>query len=194
MAIQFSCVSCGQLIEIDDEWALRLVECPYCHDTVTAPSASSVRSGGEGSSAQWATPSSAVEDGAGVAVEVAEPQNKMAIVALVLGGAAMGLLVWMMVEVQRALVGRVGPETTMPEFIEIYEEAIAAGEPWVQRLAWGSMGWFALWLSSLVCSIVAVARPGRRAMAVCALLLALAPASLFVLGMIAGGEGWGWQY
>lgn len=37
MAIQFTCVSCEKAIEVADEWSCRLVECPYCGDTVTAP-------------------------------------------------------------------------------------------------------------------------------------------------------------
>jgi hypothetical protein len=37
MSIQFDCVACGKRIEIDDAWGGRLVECPYCRDTITAP-------------------------------------------------------------------------------------------------------------------------------------------------------------
>ena len=40
MAIQFSCPSCRQPIEVDLELAGREVECPYCHNVVTAPMAS----------------------------------------------------------------------------------------------------------------------------------------------------------
>jgi len=37
MAIQFACPSCGQPIEIDEEWADSPVSCPYCQKVVTAP-------------------------------------------------------------------------------------------------------------------------------------------------------------
>ncbi len=37
MAIRFQCAACSQPIEVDDEWAMRLVACPYCRRTVTAP-------------------------------------------------------------------------------------------------------------------------------------------------------------
>jgi hypothetical protein len=37
MAIQFQCPSCGQPIEIDDEWAGQEVSCPFCRKVVTAP-------------------------------------------------------------------------------------------------------------------------------------------------------------
>lgn len=37
MAIQFTCSSCAQLIEVDDEMAGRWAVCPYCQSTVQAP-------------------------------------------------------------------------------------------------------------------------------------------------------------
>ncbi len=37
MAIRFLCASCAQPIEVDEEWALKPVACPYCRKTVTAP-------------------------------------------------------------------------------------------------------------------------------------------------------------
>ncbi|MCK6484613.1 MAG: hypothetical protein L6R00_10830 [Phycisphaerae bacterium] len=40
MAIQFRCTGCGQSIEVDDEFAGRLVGCPFCHSSVAAPAAS----------------------------------------------------------------------------------------------------------------------------------------------------------
>lgn len=40
MAIQFRCTGCGQAIEVDDDFAGRLVGCPFCHSSVQAPSAS----------------------------------------------------------------------------------------------------------------------------------------------------------
>src|SRR5262245_10651089 len=39
MAIQFGCASCGKPIEVDDEFALQAVTCPYCRAVVKAPSA-----------------------------------------------------------------------------------------------------------------------------------------------------------
>ncbi len=38
--IQFQCVACGQPIEVDDEWVLKRVACPYCRKTITAPAES----------------------------------------------------------------------------------------------------------------------------------------------------------
>ncbi len=43
MAIQFNCISCLKAIEVADEWRNRLVECPYCGDTITAPGISQLR-------------------------------------------------------------------------------------------------------------------------------------------------------
>ena len=42
MPIQFECESCHKLIEVDDEWAGRLVECPFCRTAVRAPGGHSV--------------------------------------------------------------------------------------------------------------------------------------------------------
>lgn len=42
MAIRFLCAACSQPIEVDDGWASRLVACPYCRKTVTAPSQSTL--------------------------------------------------------------------------------------------------------------------------------------------------------
>lgn len=37
MAIRFSCPSCQQPIEVDDNWGGQAVACPYCRRVVTAP-------------------------------------------------------------------------------------------------------------------------------------------------------------
>ncbi len=42
MAIRFQCSACAQPIEIDDEWALKAVACPYCRKTITAPAESTL--------------------------------------------------------------------------------------------------------------------------------------------------------
>lgn len=40
MSIQFLCPGCGQPIEVDDEFANRLVGCPFCQTTAEAPAQS----------------------------------------------------------------------------------------------------------------------------------------------------------
>lgn len=40
MAIQFQCVSCRQPIEVDDDLASKIIACPYCRKTMTAPAES----------------------------------------------------------------------------------------------------------------------------------------------------------
>ncbi|MCG3130599.1 MAG: hypothetical protein FLDDKLPJ_01364 [Phycisphaerae bacterium] len=42
MAIRFLCPSCRQPIETDDVWAEKLVACPFCRTTVTAPALSTL--------------------------------------------------------------------------------------------------------------------------------------------------------
>jgi hypothetical protein len=41
MAIRFSCPSCQQPIEVDDDWGGQSVACPYCRRVVSAPAQSS---------------------------------------------------------------------------------------------------------------------------------------------------------
>ena len=45
MAIQFTCQSCHQPIEVDDEWAGQPVGCPFCSRVVTAPTVSTLPQG-----------------------------------------------------------------------------------------------------------------------------------------------------
>lgn len=45
MAIQFRCPSCSQPIEVDDEFALRSAQCPYCRSVVAVPAVSSLEFG-----------------------------------------------------------------------------------------------------------------------------------------------------
>lgn len=42
MVIRFLCPSCRQPIETDDEWAEKLVACPFCRATITAPAQSTL--------------------------------------------------------------------------------------------------------------------------------------------------------
>lgn len=42
MVIRFLCPSCTQPIEIDAEWGGKLVACPYCRHSVTAPQTSTL--------------------------------------------------------------------------------------------------------------------------------------------------------
>ncbi len=42
MTIRFQCGSCSQPIEVDDELASKVVGCPYCRNTVTAPTESTL--------------------------------------------------------------------------------------------------------------------------------------------------------
>lgn len=45
MAIQFRCPGCSQPIEVDDEFALRSAQCPYCRSVVAVPAISSLEIG-----------------------------------------------------------------------------------------------------------------------------------------------------
>ena len=42
MSIRFPCPSCAQPIETDDQWASKLVACPFCRNMVNAPAESTL--------------------------------------------------------------------------------------------------------------------------------------------------------
>jgi len=56
MAIQFICPGCGQPIEVDDEYAGRLVGCPFCQTAAEAPAATTLPPPGQAASATVAEP------------------------------------------------------------------------------------------------------------------------------------------
>lgn len=43
MPIQFYCISCGKAIEVDDEFAGRTAQCPYCSEVIAVPPTSTLR-------------------------------------------------------------------------------------------------------------------------------------------------------
>ena len=199
MSIQFSCISCGKAIEIDDEWALRLVECPYCHDTVTAPGPSAICSPSSGAEASYLPAPPAVETAVPAAV-VGGPRpragNKLAVVALILACVSLVLFLWIIAAFVNVVDAQLGPEATEEEVEKLlqdpsvlqrtFQEAISREEPWVYGLALGSMAWFGLWIAALVCSLVAVYRPGLRGTSIAALLVSLLPILWMLLGALVG--------
>ena len=194
MSIQFTCVSCGKAVEIDDEWALRLVECPYCHDTITAPGRSTLR-------APQARPLMPTEPTAhvsempyvvagGPVVRPGPVRNRMAVVALVLACASLVVLFWLSMAMVDALASSLGPDATDEEVAELIgdraamQEALQAmmqEEPWAYRVGLGVTAGFGLWIGALVCSLVAMSRPGGRKMTIAALVIIAAP-MLWMMG------------
>lgn len=174
-SIQFACRSCGKAIEVDADWAHRLVECPYCHDTVTAPGMST------------ATPPTArkVEAPAGWPDEPAAqeahrlspaPTNRIAIVALLLAISSWVALYAMGYLLFQHLPPPGNSQITVEQYYEQkVQDAIKAKEPWVLQLFLACVVTMGMWLAGLICGVVGLFRPVRRGVAVVALAILALP-------------------
>lgn len=181
MSIQFACRSCGRAIEVDDEWAHRLVECPYCHDTVTAPGISSFHAP---QVRKVETPPAWPSEGAvAPAAPVAPGGNAIALVALVLAVAAVGLLIWVTISCGPAWQQAMEGATSQEEMQKIFTTAFEKQEPWAVRMGLGMLGLMGLWLTGIICSLVGICRRPRRAAAIVALLIQLGLAAMLLSGM-----------
>ncbi len=94
MAIRFQCSSCSQPIEVDDDWASKVVACPYCRSTSTAPDESTVT---DPSEIPTASPVAGGDAGRGFPFPSAErsmapSNNVLAVVAFALAVGVLGLL------------------------------------------------------------------------------------------------------
>ena len=88
MAIRFQCGSCNQPIEVDDPWGGRTVACPYCHSTVTAPSASTL---GDISDIPAASPVTA-DASDSISAQPSESSNVVALIAFILAMIVIALI------------------------------------------------------------------------------------------------------
>lgn len=192
MTIRFQCGSCSQPIEIDDEWASKLVACPYCRKTVTAPIESTL---GDPATIQTAVPVAASPTAAASFPASAgmgpttNKKNTIAVVALCLAISAyvMYFAAWSVAaahpekvqEIQNAAKG----VTTFAEQSKITSDLLAAHPDvvgWMIILSLLSMGGMAANLAAIVCAIIAVRRPVRRGIAVAALAIGFVPVLLFL--------------
>ncbi len=174
MAIQFNCISCLKAIEVADEWANRLVECPYCGDTVTAPGMSQLR-----------TPVAAPIDTTTEA-EVAAPGvpagqpvmhyppsglepiqrrssfDGLALTGLVLGIGAILLFFWIAVCVATEIGNRLSTGAAPEEIKEFIDSATANQAPWLVKLSIYGLGMLLLWFSASLISGIALWRNRRE--------------------------------
>jgi len=201
MAIRFQCVACLQPIEVDDEWALKAVACPYCRRTVSAPSESTLD---ELSRIPVASKLSPVPVADGVATRpypVPPPvapagTNRIAAVALVLGllllGAglsAMGILRSNWAEVMEFA----GPSTTFQESVRRQSDFIQSrgGVPpnWMIAFSLLMIAAVFLWMATVVCGAIGLRGENRRTHAVIALIIAAAAPFVFCCGVGISGAG-----
>lgn len=197
MAIQFKCVSCSNTVEVDDAWGGRLVECPYCHETITAPAfaASPPAARPVGHSQPVAhTPTfeqresySAPQFGTPPYPAYAPPastSNKVAVAALVLAITSLVIGFMSMLPVWGALSRDLGPDVTEQQAQAYVQKAAESGAPWVMKAVFGIMGSCGLWLAGLVCGIIGVCKPTKRWIAVVALVVLLLPMMLMLFSAL----------
>lgn len=205
MAIRFQCAACTQPIEVDDEWALKAVACPYCRKTITAPAESTL---GDLSRIPMASPLMGV--GGAVALRTSAPSafappdsnaNPPAVAAFILAAAMVLLLLssTMIVashpleleQLQKDLQQQPGADAgSQVQSIMRYIEAHGGRIPgWLMAAGW--LGFFAMaaWPAAIVCGLLALRRRARRPMAVIALVSCGCVTLWFCLSLLAGFLG-----
>lgn len=192
MTIQFVCPSCGNPIEIDSVWGGKPVACPYCHNTVSAPTQSTYEPSNEVPMAQPMVPISVSHPSAETVVvgPASSHPNNIAIWALVLS------ISWLVISLTTSVVAGTdmsdefgGKQPSMGEIQKFTEEKIQSGDipRWLITMMVGGCMSILIWIAGLVCAIFAALKPARRAMTIISFVfLAFLPLQI-VLGLLVGG-------
>ncbi|MFQ5494127.1 MAG: hypothetical protein ACE5EX_01995 [Phycisphaerae bacterium] len=203
MAIRFLCQSCGQPIEIDDEWAGKTVACPYCRTTVTAPHETTLDRVDQIPTASPVAPeASPPSDSAwtgGDTIMSAPPRNTIATVAL---GLALGTVLLITISAQLMSAHRLEMEEMQEQMAqseswgeqmramsEYYESSGGQPPAWMIGLSVLLFATCLTWAASLVCGIIGLRRPFRRGRAVAAVAIAGLLPVLFCCGGAMFGSG-----
>lgn len=195
MVIRFHCASCSQPIEVDGEWALRTVACPYCRKTVTAPAESQIDDISRIPTAAPAVQAS-VPDLANAPPLSRDPQfeaasavgggphNGAAMAALILSCALLACTLSIVVilrahademnaiqqQSERLIAqGKGVIESSQQPLLDQFGGQIP---PWFLAVGGFYLMSFALWVAVLVCAIIGLRRLYRRHLAVTALAIA----------------------
>lgn len=208
MSIQFLCVSCRKPIEVDDQWAMKIVQCPYCQEQVTAPGMSTYqpeapamarqvaagglaqRSGhsdsGYSSSSTYDQPHAQyghLDQG-----QIAPKSNVVAIVSLVLAVVSLAMFIWgssMVIDQVSPILQQGGSvreqQAAMEKFLV---DAAERQEPWIVKASFAAMGGIVAWIGAVVCGLIGISRPVRRGSAIAGLVVAAIPVVLFLFGML----------
>lgn len=186
MAIRFQCAACSQPIEVDDEWALRAVACPYCRKTITAPSESTLDDLARipmasplfagGGAVALSTPA------AGSFAPANANANPLAVAAFILAAATVLLLLsgamiaashaLDLEQLQKEIQPRPGMDSGS-QFQAIMEYFNAHGGQipgWLIALGVLQMSAMAACAAAIVCGLLALRRKARRPLAVIALV------------------------
>ena len=207
MSIRFQCGACSQPIEVDDEWALRAVACPYCRKTITAPSESTL---GDLSRIPMATPLMAV--GSAVALPAPAPSsyappdsnaNPLAVAAFILAAAMVILLLsgamiaaphaLELEQLQKELQPQPGVESgSQVRAVMEYLNTHGGNFPvWLVAVGVLQILAMAACAAAIVCGLLALRRTTRRALAVIALVSCGCVVLLFCLNFAAEFAGIG---
>ena len=199
MAIRFLCGSCSQPIEVDDEWVLKTVACPYCRKTVTAPPESTLEDPGQvpmASPLAVNVPAPAPAPAPYHAVSSTNDRNRIALVALILACCSIGLLLVSQLilashrleleEFQEAMRGAKSLTESLEAqtaFFDSHPDALSWLIPaMILVIASGLTA-----VASVVCGVVGMRRPRRRRLAAAALAISgLIPIFFCCGGMIFG--------
>ncbi|HOW72453.1 MAG TPA: hypothetical protein PKY77_17785 [Phycisphaerae bacterium] len=199
MAIQFSCPSCRQPIEVDDSWAGQSVGCPYCRHVVTAPQSTEW----PGAQIPMANPAqngvvppppppgmpplppslaSSAPVGAG---------NAVWSLGLAVCGAGLSILGWIICfgQIASQVMAKLGPNATQQQFQQAYMDMLASG-----KLSLVSPAGTVIFLAGTVCGICAIwlairalLRQERgRGMAIASCVIAACFTFCQVMSMLAG--------
>jgi len=195
MAIRFNCVACSQPIEVDDEWAMKTVACPYCRRTMTAPRESILSDLTQIPTAKPLAPATMVGSDmlvtAGPAPMIYEDSNRYAVIAMAFAATAIMLI-----------AASVMIFLSHPSELSDFQKAVQEGKPTmeaVRRFMEAHNGMLPTWfvvagfleiaaigavITSVVCGIIGLRVPRRRGLAVTALILSGGFMLLFCSGLV----------
>jgi len=188
MPIQFLCPSCGQPIEIDDQWADKNVACPFCRNTVLAPADSNYEPPRVVPAAHGVAAQTDASEGTRLQPPTRSGGNIVALWAF--GCAALSLLAFAVFSsvVMSHAMEALGTEFTAQQFQKYLLDLVEAGKPprWLGAALLAVFLAAALWVAGLICAILALRMPKRRGFAYAAIgLLGVLPVRI-LLDLIAG--------
>lgn len=207
MAIRFQCAACSEPIEVDPEWARRLVRCPYCQRTVTAPAESVLPALDQIPMATASAPPRAPFPTDGLQPLQGNPappplpqSNVSATVALVMAFLAVGFLllaIWTvashrleMMEIQKLIEdARQQNQSPVSAMMTHLNKDGGALPGWMLMLIAFEFASLGAWLGSVIFGIIGAFRAPKRGMAVGALVTAGILGAFYCVSALAAGMG-----
>ena len=186
MPVRFQCPSCTQPIEVDDPWAGKLVGCPYCRSTVTAPQQSTLSEPDiVPTAAPLRPPMPAAADPHGAVLAYAPEGNRFAFIAALLCGLVL-LLILLSLAIQSAHYMEL--EELQKELSKAGSDFAAqfeAAQRFMRQQQRDGVGWLitlgivemmtlAGVLTALIFGLLGLTRPARRGLTVFAITVSSA--------------------